>query len=551
MRRKLPIFCSFVLSIGFALASASSAWAQFAYSVNTSVVADTTTAVPGGTGHFTNFNPSDPIVPGDPMISGGNVVFWGEDTGRQGIYALRYGVLGKVADQNTLIPGGTGDFLSFAASPALSGGNALFLGHGGSGQQGIYLCHPGDPCQPGDPVKIVDLNTAIPGGTGSFIAIPTDPMISGQNVAFIGNGSGGQQGVYASFPQDPVRIADLNSAVPGGTGKFLAFGGSGTTPGAVISGTTVAFIGTSAGGGGIYVQIPQDPIRRAVDFNTAIPGGSGNFNRFWNLSLDGTNLAFVGGLENFDTGIIAEQGVYVGTPNATPQDPIKKVADLNTFAPGTEFRFTSFGNVAIDPAHVVFDAWYSPDGGTTQVHGLFTNLTGTLTKLFDNTGSIGGKPLSDFSFGVGGFSGTQVVYAASYTDGSQGIGESTVSGNRCPLSAGYWKNHPSAWPATSLILGDQSYTQSQLLTILGTSTTSDASLVLARNLIAAKLDLLNFSSPAPVSGTVATADGLLAQYAGLLPYKVGASSTAAKSMQKASTVLNNYDSDQLTRGCVQ
>ena len=202
-------------------------------------------------------------------------------------------MLGKVADLNTLIPGGTGHFVAHPPDPCISGGNVAFVGEGEGGQAGIYVGWPPTPIFPTDPIKVVDLHTIIPGGTGAFTGAPPDPCMSGQNVAFIGEGASGQEGVYASFivnvaqPQDPIKIADLNTAVPGGTGTFLAFGGWGTTPGAVVSGTTVAFIGASAGGGGVYVKAPSDPMRAATDFNTAIPGGSSNFNQFWNLSLDG------------------------------------------------------------------------------------------------------------------------------------------------------------------------------------------------------------------------------------------------------------------------
>src|SRR5262249_11815529 len=38
----------------------------------------------------------------------------------------------------------------------------------------------------------------------------------------------------------------------------------------------------------------------------------------------------------------------------------------------------------------------------------------------------------------------------------------------CPLTQGYWKNHPNAWPVNSLMLGSQSYTKAELLAILNT-----------------------------------------------------------------------------------
>jgi hypothetical protein len=37
-----------------------------------------------------------------------------------------------------------------------------------------------------------------------------------------------------------------------------------------------------------------------------------------------------------------------------------------------------------------------------------------------------------------------------------------------PLGQGFWKNHPDAWPVTSLTLGSQTYTQADLLTLFDT-----------------------------------------------------------------------------------
>ncbi|WP_234824979.1 hypothetical protein [Cupriavidus necator] len=63
---------------------------------------DTTTAIPGGCGAFMGFYSPGPVAPPDPCISAGNLAFWGAGvSGQQGIYALRYVVLGKVADVNT------------------------------------------------------------------------------------------------------------------------------------------------------------------------------------------------------------------------------------------------------------------------------------------------------------------------------------------------------------------------------------------------------------------------------------------------------------------
>lgn len=120
---------------------------------------------------------------------------------------------------------------------------------------------------------------------------------------------------------------------------------------------------------------------------------------------------------------------------------------------------------------------------------------------------------------------------------------------RCPLSQGYWKNHPAAWPVTSLKLGTQTYSQSELLKLLGSSSTSDASLILARQLIAAKLSLAHGSDPTPISSTVADADQRLGAFAGKLPYGVKTSSTTGQAMVNDANKLNSYNNGALTPTC--
>ena len=65
----------------------------------------------------------------------------------------------------------------------------------------------------------------------------------------------------------------------------------------------------------------------------------------------------------------------------------------------------------------------------------------------------------------------------------------------------------------------KSYDKSELKKIIGgDGRNGDASLVLAGQLIAAKLNLANGSDPAPVSGTIDDADALLSGFSGKLPY---------------------------------
>jgi hypothetical protein len=117
----------------------------------------------------------------------------------------------------------------------------------------------------------------------------------------------------------------------------------------------------------------------------------------------------------------------------------------------------------------------------------------------------------------------------------------------CPLTQGFWKNHPGAWPVHSLTLGTQIYNMAQLLVILNTPSGGDASLILAKQLIAAKLNIANGSDPTPIAATIATADALLDGC--VLPCHVPPSSTLGMQMTAAAAILDQYNNGQLTPGC--
>ena len=135
-----------------------------------------------------------------------------------------------------------------------------------------------------------------------------------------------------------------------------------------------------------------------------------------------------------------------------------------------------------------------------------------------------------------------------FASGLAVVGEPTAAGgNTCPLSQGYWKTHPAAWPVTSLTLGTVVYNQSQLLSILNSPVKGDASIILAKQLIAAKLNIANGSDPTPIAATIATADGLLDGC--VLPCNVKPSSPLGMQMTAAAAILDQYNNGLLTPDC--
>ena len=298
------------------------------------------------------------------------MVFLGDGTGgQQGIYrAVIGGSVSQVADKNTAIPGGMGTFSSFLPgepyAPAIYGANVAFFGAGGGGQQGIYVAIPSEPLRP-----IASTATTIPGGSGNFTAFTTAPSLSGDNVAFLGDGAGGQQGIYrAAIGGSVATVADKNTAIPGGTGNFTSFlPGEPSAP--AIKGANVAFFGAGSGGQrGIYAsfQIARLSLGAAAhdapvlvkiaDTATAIPGGTGNFLDFGDVSIDGTKVAFLG------FGANGQQGIY-----DLKGGSLFKVVDLTDILDGRAITGLEFSRTGLFEDRVAFQATFA-DGS----QGIYT-----------------------------------------------------------------------------------------------------------------------------------------------------------------------------------
>jgi hypothetical protein len=130
-----------------------------------------------------------------------------------------------------------------------------------------------------------------------------------------------------------------------------------------------------------------------------------------------------------------------------------------------------------------------------------------------------------------------------------------VHDHRHDLSPGprLLEEQSGAWPVTSLTLGSQTYSQAQLPQILntpvGTGTKADASLILADQLIAAKLSLAHGSDPTPIVAPVADADLVLSGFSGALPYQVNPPSPIGQTTVNLASLLAAYNQGQLTPGC--
>lgn len=119
----------------------------------------------------------------------------------------------------------------------------------------------------------------------------------------------------------------------------------------------------------------------------------------------------------------------------------------------------------------------------------------------------------------------------------------------CPLPQGYWKNNPDLWPFPGMTLGNDDYDQAELLAILNNPSKKDASVILAKQLISAKLNLLAGANGTAIMDTLVAADGMMLGYVGKLPYNIKTNSAVGKQMTAYAKALESFNKQELNPEC--
>ena len=325
-----------------------------------------------------------------------------------------------------------------------------------------------------------------------------------------------------------------NSTNNNGGGIFSGgvFSGSATLTinNSTFSGNSATAIISGGSGGGIYNQSALTINNSTFSGNSATNGGGGVFNTgvlsgSATLTL-GSTIFKTGALgENIfnDSGSVTSLGYNLSSDDAAAF--LNQTGDQNSTDP------------MLGPLQ--------DKGGPTFTHALLTG-----SPAIDKGKNFSGSTTDQRGIGFARTFDNPSIPNATGGDGTD-IGAFEVQTiPPCPQPQGYWKNNPDAWPVDSLTLGSQTYTKTELLTILTTPTKADASLILADQLIAAKLNIANGSGePAPVPSTITHADSVLSGFSGKLPYHVKASSPNGQAMVTDATTLDNYNNGLLTSGC--
>ena len=118
-------------------------------------------------------------------------------------------------------------------------------------------------------------------------------------------------------------------------------------------------------------------------------------------------------------------------------------------------------------------------------------------------------------------------------------------GQNCTYTQGYWKNHTDVWPLQSLTLGAVSYNASQLLQILNRPAQGNGLVMLAHQLIAAKLNIANGADPTAVQQTVIDADNMIG---GLIVPPIGAGYLSPGQTSALTDTLTEYNEGTIGPG---
>jgi hypothetical protein len=77
---------------------------------------------------------------------------------------------------------------------------------------------------------------------------------------------------------------------------------------------------------------------------------------------------------------------------------------------------------------------------------------------------------------------------------------------------GYWKNHPGAWPVTTITIGGQTYTRNQAIRLMQRPTAGDKTYNLFEQLVAATLNVMIGNDSSCIEDAIADANAFLAAH---------------------------------------
>jgi hypothetical protein len=108
---------------------------------------------------------------------------------------------------------------------------------------------------------------------------------------------------------------------------------------------------------------------------------------------------------------------------------------------------------------------------------------------------------------------------------------------------GYWKNHPDAWPVSSITIGGRDYSRDEAIAWLG-NVNKDKTTTMFSSLVSAKLNVMIGNESGCVDSTISAADDWMHTY-GPVGSGVAAASVAWKIGEPLHRQMDNYNNGML------
>ncbi|HAX78551.1 MAG TPA: hypothetical protein DCY88_22640 [Cyanobacteria bacterium UBA11372] len=424
--KPLSKMVAIALSLGWLTAGSVEA-ASFTFSK----IVDTNTPMPGGGGNFTFLN--------IPVIDNGIVAFAGQGSNQQGIYTNAGGMLQTVVDTNTPVPFSDVNFLSLGLGLSIDQGNIVFggLGNklnplGGTDVYGIYTVIGGVL------ERVIDQSTILPGDNSNFKVFGGGLSIKDKNVAFYGGSSSENVALFTNAGGTLQRVVDSSTPLPEVTSNFDSLSNAD-----VVFASSTSLDGTILNWrSGIYTYT-GGVIKKIVDPATIMLGGRTDLNFSVREPLvDGDDIAFsvVSYSNQPSTAIytIVDGKVSLVADTNTPVPG--GIGNFFNLA-GLNVGSFNFGGLSLDQGNVAFVG--GDVVGFTEIpgpicpprqfcpgpirvpeirNGIYTTLGGSLTRVIAEGEQLDGKVIAPF-LGVSSqiLSGNSLVFSVRFTDGSSGI----------------------------------------------------------------------------------------------------------------------------------
>jgi hypothetical protein len=182
--------------------------------------------------------------------------------------------------------------------------------------------------------------------------------------------------------------------------------------------------------------------------------------------------------------------------------------------------------------------------GSPPDNGFRVLFNGVL--VFENLNAISGFGTFTFTQLQATGSTTTVEFQGRNVRNADFLDDVTVISESPPASCvrgqGYWKNHPAQWPVIQLLLGNNAYDNEQLRSILHEAVRGNGLVLLAHQLIAAKLNIVNGADASCIEQTLADADALIGD---LLVPPVGDGYLRPEDVSALADTLDDYNEGAL------